>query len=80
LQGYNLFSSFDARKQRTSEVMTSLLRTSEMIREASYKVAEFIVKGKKPHKIAEILSIPACKGIVKIVLGPEATNQSCCIS
>jgi hypothetical protein len=34
--------------------MASLVRTSEMIPEASYKAAEFTVKANKPHTIAEI--------------------------
>ena len=43
--------------------------------EASYKVAEIIVKGKKPHTIAKTLLMPACKEMVKIVLGSETASE-----
>ena len=55
--------------------MTTLVRVSQKVQEASYKVAELIVKAKKPHTIAETLIMPACKEMVKIVLGLEAGTE-----
>jgi hypothetical protein len=36
---------------------------------------QIIVKAKKPHTIAETLLMPACKEMVKIVLGSEAASE-----
>jgi hypothetical protein len=53
---YDLFSSFDAKKkkQRTGKVYGFISTNFGMILETSYKVAEFTVKAKKSHTIAEI--------------------------
>ncbi|XP_067131372.1 zinc finger BED domain-containing protein 5-like [Centruroides vittatus] len=55
--------------------MTTTACVSDKVREASYKVAELIVKAKKPHTIAETLLMPVCKEMVKIVLGSEAASE-----
>lgn len=42
---------------------------------ASYKVSELIAVNKKAHNIGETIILPACKEMVKIMLGNEAVDQ-----
>jgi hypothetical protein len=44
--------------KNNAKFMTSLVKTSDKILEASYKVAELIVKAKELHTVAESLTRP----------------------
>lgn len=37
--------------------------------------AKIVAKAKKPHRIAEMLVLPACTVIVNKMLGPQAVEQ-----
>jgi hypothetical protein len=70
--------------------MEKIATIAEKAQVASYKVAEIIARNMQPHTIAETLILPACKQIVKSVLGEAAEREilnvpllndtvSCCI-
>ncbi|XP_067132238.1 zinc finger MYM-type protein 6-like [Centruroides vittatus] len=61
--------------EKQAAFMTTTVCVSEKVQEASYKVAELTVKAKKPHTIAETLLMPACKEMMKIVLGSKAASE-----
>ncbi|XP_023226698.1 zinc finger BED domain-containing protein 5-like [Centruroides sculpturatus] len=71
----NYFRRLLEQNQKQAAFMTTTVCVSDKVQEASYKVAELIVKAKKPHTIAETLLMPACKEMVKIVLGSEAASE-----
>lgn len=71
----NYFRRLLEQNKKQVTLMTTSVRVSQKVQEASYKVAELIVKAKKPHTIAETLLMPACKEMVKIVLGLEAATE-----
>lgn len=71
----NYFRRLLEQNKKQVTLMTTSVRVSQKVQEASYKVAELIVKAKKPHTIAETLLMPACKEMVKIVLGLEAGTE-----
>ncbi|XP_067131376.1 SCAN domain-containing protein 3-like [Centruroides vittatus] len=71
----NYFRQLLEQNRKQAAFMTTTVCVSDKVREASYKVAELIVKAKKPHTIAETLLMPVCKEMVKIVLGSEAASE-----
>ncbi|XP_067122763.1 zinc finger BED domain-containing protein 5-like, partial [Centruroides vittatus] len=64
----NYFRRLLEQNRKQAAFMTTTVCVSDKVQEASYKVAELIVKAKKPHTIAETLLMPACKEMVGIVL------------
>ncbi|XP_067131373.1 zinc finger BED domain-containing protein 5-like [Centruroides vittatus] len=71
----NYFRQLLEQNRKQAAFMTTTVCVSDRVQEASYKVAELIVKAKKPHTIAETLLMPVCKEMVKIVLGSEAASE-----
>ena len=55
--------------------MNKAAKINETAVKVSFQVAEFVVKSKKPHTIAELLILPACKAIVKEMLGLDAVQE-----
>ncbi|KAJ4941484.1 hypothetical protein JOQ06_011363 [Pogonophryne albipinna] len=69
------FHRLKSQNEKQSQRMLSSLRVSDKAQEASYLVAELIAKAKKAHTIAENLILPACKEIVRVMIGPDATKE-----
>ncbi|XP_067123773.1 SCAN domain-containing protein 3-like [Centruroides vittatus] len=71
----NYFRRLLEQNRKQAAFMTTTVCVSDKVQKASYKISELIVKAKKPHTIAETLLMPACKQMVKIVLGSEAASE-----
>ncbi|KAJ4924388.1 hypothetical protein JOQ06_000628, partial [Pogonophryne albipinna] len=69
------FQRLKSQNEKQSQRMLSSLRVSDKAQEASYLVAELIAKAKKAHTIVENLILPACKEIVRVMIGPDATKE-----
>ena len=70
-----MFSSFQRlldSQQKQRKVFKKKVTISDKAQEASYLVAELVAKKMKSHTIAESLIMPACKIIVRTMLGEEA--------
>ncbi len=55
--------------------MEKKVTISDKAQEASYLVAELVVRKMKSHTNAESLIMPTCKIIVRTVLGEEAESE-----
>ncbi len=62
-------------KQRKFFFFLKKVITSEKAQEVSYLVAELVAKKMKSHTIAESPIMPACKTIVRTMLGEEAESE-----
>jgi hypothetical protein len=58
LKDANYFRRLVEQSKNNANFVTSLVKTSDKILEASYKVAELIVKAKELHTVAESLIRP----------------------
>ncbi|XP_064113862.1 protein FAM200A-like [Macrobrachium nipponense] len=56
-------------------MLSKKVKVSDKAQEASYLIAELVVKSMKPHTIAETLILPACSAIVKTKFGSEAEKE-----
>jgi hypothetical protein len=69
------FSCLLSSNVKQSKQLEKLTNISDKAQIVSYKVAELIVKKMQPHTIAENLILPACKDIVKSMLGESAEKE-----
>jgi hypothetical protein len=70
------FSRLLSYQVKEAKVMNNITKTSEKALVASYKVAEVIARKMHPHTAAETLILPACREIVKSVLGEAAERET----
>jgi hypothetical protein len=71
----NCFSQLLSSEVKQAKVMGKGTTVSEKAQVASYKVAEIIAKKMQPHTVAEDVILPACKEIVKSMLGDGAGKE-----
>ena len=62
------------RKQQ-SQAFTRVFKVSTKAQEASYLKAEIIAKNSRPHTEVESIIFPACRTIVKTMLGDKAEEE-----
>ena len=55
--------------------INNTVKINERALKTSFQVAELVVKSKKLHTIAELLILPACKAIVKEMLGLDVVQE-----
>ena len=60
--------------EKQATFMKRAVKINEKVLKASFQIAERVVKSIKPHSTAESLILPACKAIVKEILGPDAVR------
>lgn len=71
----NYFSRLLSSEEKQAKAMVRRATISEKAQVASYKVAEIVTKKMQPHTIAEDVILPACKEIVKSMLGDSAEKE-----
>jgi hypothetical protein len=71
----NYFSQLLSLEEKQTKAMVRRATISEKAQLASYKISEIIAKRMQPHTIAEDVILPACKEIVKSMLGDNAEKE-----
>lgn len=71
----NYFSRLLSSEEKQAKTMVRRATISEKALLASYKVSEIVAKRMQPHTIAEDVILPACKEIVKSMLGDNAEKE-----
>ncbi|XP_068232182.1 SCAN domain-containing protein 3-like [Palaemon carinicauda] len=69
------FEGLLSEQKQQSAMLSKKVKVADKAQEASYLVAELVVKSMKPHTIAETLILPACSAIVKTMFGSEAEKE-----
>lgn len=64
-----------AGQKKQVQCLVNATTVSDKAQLASFKVAELVAKQMKPHTIVETLIMPACKLIVKTMLGDDAEKK-----
>jgi len=59
-------------QQKQAQVFVKLQSVTDKAQLASFQVAELVAKRMKPHSIVESLIMPACKVMVRTMIGEEA--------
>lgn len=63
--------------QKQAHLFTKHLSITDKAQLASFQVAELVAKRMKPHTIVESLIMPACRVMVKTMLGEDAAKVIC---
>jgi hypothetical protein len=71
----NYFSRLLSSEEKQAKAMVRRFSINERALLASYKVSEIVAKRIQPHTIAEDVILPACKEIVKSILGDDAEKE-----
>ncbi|KAF0749126.1 SCAN domain-containing protein 3-like [Aphis craccivora] len=71
----NYFIRLLSSEEKQAKTMVRRATISEKALLASYKVSEIVAKRMQPHTIAEDVILPACKEIVKSMLGDNAEKE-----
>ncbi|GFX44435.1 SCAN domain-containing protein 3 [Trichonephila clavipes] len=64
-------------KMKQVKVFEKQVCVSEKAQVASYEIAELIAVNLKPHNLAEEIILPACRKIVKTMIGGSAAIDIC---
>ncbi|XP_068212526.1 zinc finger BED domain-containing protein 5-like [Palaemon carinicauda] len=69
------FEGLLSEQKQQSAMLSKKVKVADKAQEASYLVAELVVKSMKPHTIAETLILPAFNAIVKTMFESEAEKE-----
>ncbi len=69
------FKTLSEQPTKEASFFKSRITVSEKAQISSYEVSELIAQNMKAHTLGESLILPACKKIVKTMLGNEAAKE-----
>ena len=73
----NYFRRLLQQQSKQKTIFKKWLTVSEKAQVASYDVAEMIAQQARSHTLAESIILPACRKIVKRILGDKAEQEIC---
>ena len=78
LQGKDLsyFKRLLEQKRKQASIFKSKMTVSEKAQIASLEISEMIAQNLKSHTLAELIILPACRKMVKTMLGDEAEKET----